>query len=320
MLLSGENGRPVQTIEQWEKHRETLRRQWLEFLGPMASVRRNGESHEPPEFEVLEETKLERFTRKKIRYSCEPGELTLAFLLVPHEVTEPRPGVVVFHSTAKESYHQGAGLPEVGEKSFGWHLANKGCVVLCPQNHIWPCSDEYQLVYREEAAKFLARNPDNLGMARMLSDGEIAVDLLVSLPEVDAKRIGCVGHSLGAKVALYLAAFDERVICTVSSEGGVGIEQSNWEADWYLGPKVKEPDFPRSHKELVAMIAPRAFLLIGGDASDGDTSRPYLEAALPTYRLYGEPVRLGFFNHRKGHAMPPEAERAIYRWFEMFLR
>ena len=313
------NAPAIASVAQWEKDRETHRKNWLDFLGPMATVRRSGESYPAPQYEVIEEIEQEHFIRKKIRYSCEPGETTQAFLLIPKNVTEPRPGVVVFHTTAKESYFQGAGLPEVSEKSFGLHLANKGYVVLCPQNHIWPSNDEPQLAYREEGAKFLTRNPENRGMARMLLDGQMAVDLLTSLPEVDAKRIGCIGHSLGAKVALYVAAFDERVVCSVSSEGGIGIEQSNWEADWYLGPKVKEPDFPLSHRELVAMIAPRAFLLLGGDASDGDASWPYIVAGLRAYRLYEDTARIGLYNHHKGHAVPPEAEQVIYRWFEMFL-
>lgn len=154
----------------------------------------------------------------------------------------------------------------------------------------------------------------------MVLDAQVAVDILTSMKEVDPKRIGCTGHSLGGKQALYLPAFDERVACSVSSEGGVGIEQTNWEADWYLGPDVKKKGFPLSHREIVAMIAPRPFLLIGGDASDGDASWPYIEAAMPVYRLFGEPVCIGLYNHKQGHAMPPEAEIKTYEWFDAFLR
>jgi pimeloyl-ACP methyl ester carboxylesterase len=47
-----------------------------------------------------------------------------------------------------------------------------------------------------------------------------------------------VGHSLGAKEALSLAAFDRRIRATVAHDGGLGRRQSNWEAEWYLGPGV----------------------------------------------------------------------------------
>jgi len=174
-------------------------------------------------------------------------------------------------------------------------------------------------MYREVSEEFRRRNPDNWGMARMILDAQIAVDILVSLKEVDPQRIGCTGHSLGGKQALYLPAFDERVDCSVSSEGGIGIEQSNWEAEWYLGPPSKEAGFPLHHREILAMIAPRPFLLIGGDDSDGDASWLYIAAAMSVYRLYGDPPHLGLFNHKKGHAMPPEAEKSTYEWFDAFL-
>ena len=54
------------------------------------------------------------------------------------------------------------------------------------------------------------------------------VDLLESLPQVDASRIGAVGHSLGAIESLYLAAFDERVQVAVASEAGLDFSFTNW--------------------------------------------------------------------------------------------
>ena len=153
----------------------------------------------------------------------------------------------------------------------------------------------------------------------MLHDAITSVDILASLPNVDGKRIGAVGHSLGAKEVLYLAAFDSRVQVTVSSEGGVGTRYSNWDAPWYLGPGIMQPDFTHEHHELLAMIAPRPFLLIGGDSADGDRSWPFIEVAMPIYRLYGPTPRIGLFNHKRGHAVPPDAEERIYEWLETYL-
>src|SRR4029434_10147169 len=42
-------------------------------------------------------------------------------------------------------------------------------------------------------------------------DGMRAIDYLESLPEVDAKRIGCVGNSGGGTLTAYIAALDQRV-------------------------------------------------------------------------------------------------------------
>jgi cephalosporin-C deacetylase-like acetyl esterase len=56
----------------------------------------------------------------------------------------------------------------------------------------------------------------------MLFDAVRAADVLESLPGVDAKRLACIGHSLGAKEALYAGAFDDRFRAAVFSEGGIG--------------------------------------------------------------------------------------------------
>jgi len=308
------------TAADWEQRRAQLRTEWIKYLGPMTTVREKGKQYAPPTFEVLEEKEFDDIIRKKILYTTEPGQKVRAYLMIPKKIETPRPAVVVFHGTNEYSYHQTAGVFDTGVRASGYHLAKKGYVTICPQNCLWRCSDDIELVVREVSQEFQTRNPDHWGMARMILDAQVAVDILVSLPEVDSSRIGCTGHSLGGKQALYLPAFDERVACSVSSEGGIGIEQSNWEADWYLGPPSKKEGFPLSHHEILAMIAPRPFLLIGGDDADGEASMPYIESALPIYRLYGEPVHLELFNHKKGHAMPPEAEKKTYEWFETFLK
>ncbi len=156
----------------------------------------------------------------------------------------------------------------------------------------------------------------------MLYDGIVALNILADLPEVDPARLGTVGHSLGGKETLYLPAFDDRIRATVSSEGGIGTRFSNWDAPWYLGPDIRRDDFTHEHHELVALIAPRPFLLLAGgrgNAADGDRSWPFLEAALPVYRLYGGKARLGLFNHHKAHSVPPEAERRMYEWLDAYL-
>jgi len=318
-LLTNANGKIITTVEEWEKRKTELREAWIQHLGSMASVRKKDQYYAPPKIEVLETFDGGDYLRKKILYETEPGQSVRAYLMVPKEIKTSRPAVVIFHGTNENSYHQTAGVFVQNERAAGLHLVKRGYITLCPQNSLWHCSDEVHLKYKEVSAEFRKRNPNQWGMARMILDAQVAVDILVSMKEVDPKRIGTTGHSLGAKQALYLPAFDERVYCSVSSEGGIGFEQTNWDADWYLGPDVKNLDFPLNHREIVAMIAPRPFLVLGGDASDGDASWQYIAAALPVYRLYGEPARIGLFNHRKGHSVPPEAEEKTYQWFEAFL-
>ena len=93
-------------------------------------------------------------------------------------------------------------------------------------------------------------------MGKMLWDAQRALDLLAAWPGVDAARLGVIGHSLGAKQTLYVAAFDERVQAAVFSEGGIGIRMCNWNAPWYLGEAVDQPEFTHDHAELLRLIAP----------------------------------------------------------------
>lgn len=312
-LLIDDAGRSVATVEAWEPLRQRLRQKWLEFLGPM-SCSPSG----PPTVTVLEEDRPDGVVRQRIRYATEPGATTEAYLIRPAGDPVPlRPGVVVFHSTSALTIRQPAGLEGEPEKAFGLKLARLGYVTISPRCFLW--SDEPGTSYPEHVRRFQTRNPQARGMAKMLHDGRVALDVLAAQPGVDGTRLGAVGHSLGAKETLYLAALDPRIRAAVSSEGGIGVRYSNWEAPWYLGDAILQPGFPREHHELLALAAPRPFLLIGGDSADGDRSWPLIEAALSVYRLYGEPAPLGLFNHRQGHAVPPEAERRIAEWFLGYL-
>jgi dienelactone hydrolase len=313
-LLRDARGEPITTREAWERRREEIAKWWLEFLGPMPAERKS-----PPKLEVIAEDKPDGVTRQLVRYEVEPGLATEAYLLKPADLAAGKkaPGVAVFHSTVDHSIRQPAGVEGAPEKAFGLKLAREGCVTFCPRNFLWP--ENGKISAQPETQKFLARAPTSKGMAKMLYDALVAVDILAAQPDVDVKRLGAVGHSLGAKETLYLAAFDERIKVTVSSEGGIGTKFSNWNAPWYLGPAIDEPSFSHEHHELLALAAPRPFLLVGGDSADGDRGWPFIAAALPVYELYGSPARLGQFNHRKGHAVPPEAEQRIAEWLLRYL-
>jgi len=306
-LLVDGAGRKITTREAWETRRKELRQWWLDFLGPPPAKREAA-----PKLEVIEEDRPEGLIRQLVRYEVEPGLATEAYLVKPVKVEGKAPGIVALHSTVDHSIRQPAGVEGAPEKAFGLQFARRGCVVLCPRNYLWP--ENGRIAAEEEAQKFLKRAPGTKGMMKMLFDAQVATDILAAHPEVDRERLGAVGHSLGAKETLYLAALDERIKATVSSEGGIGTKFSNWNAPWYLGPAIDEPTFTHEHHELLALIAPRPFLLIGGESADGDRGWPYIAAALPVFELYGKPPRLGQYNHRQGHAVPPAAVKRIEEW------
>jgi dienelactone hydrolase len=311
-LLVTASGQRIATLEGWQVRRAELRKWWLDWLGPLPAKRPSA-----PRLTIVAEDRDAGVLRQLVRYEVEPGLVTEAYLLKPVKQSAPAPGIAVFHSTVPYSIRQPAGLEGPPEKFFGLRYAKQGCVCFCPRNYLWPTT--VGIAAQPEAQKYLSRVPGSKGMAKMLYDALVAVDILAALPEVDPARLGTVGHSLGAKETLYLGAFDERVKVIVSSEGGIGTRFSNWEAAWYLGPDVQSPTFTHEHHELLALTAPRPFLLLGGNSADGDRGWPFIAAALPVYRLYGQPARIGQFMHGKGHAVPPEAETRIEEWLLNYL-
>jgi len=306
-LLVDDQGRPITTLAGWQEKRRQIRRWWLDFLKPLAIDRKG-----PPPLHVLAEDRNDGVVRQLVRYEVEPDVPCDAYLLKPIDRQARCPGVVVLHSTVNHTIRQPAGVEGLPEKAFGLKLARRGCVAFCPRNFLWVTDGE--AFDRQQVDRLQARHPGSKGMAKMLYDAQVAVDILAGMSEIDPDRLGAVGHSLGAKEVLYLAALDERVKVTASSEGGIGTRFCNWDAPWYLGEEIRRETFAHEHHELLALVAPRAFLLLGGDRSDGDHSWPFIEAVLPVYKLYGPTARVGLFNHKKGHSVPPEAERAIYEW------
>jgi len=312
---------PIRTADAWSERRRTLRQRWRRFLGEIKKPT------DPPDFEELDRERVEPngdsqapVERSRILFEAEPGRTVEAYLLRPAEppTTGKRPGAVVLHSTVDHTIRQPAGLEGPEDKWIGLHLARRGYVAICPRCFLWELGGPGR--YSDAVDWLRQHHPGVAGTALMTFDAQRALDHLLEQEDVDPRRIAAIGHSLGAKEVLFLAAFDDRVRVTVSSEGGIGIRYSNWDAPWYHGPAARHPGFPLDHAQVLACVAPRAFLLVGGDSADGDRSWPYIDAVLPVWTLTGAPKAIGLFNHKGGHAFPDIAQTSAYEWTDFQLR
>jgi dienelactone hydrolase len=315
-LLQSESGEVIKNLPEWKKQRAVIRDQWLKFLGPMPA------RPSSVKLEVLKEEKLPGVIRQLVRYEGEPGTFVEGYLLLPQQESTATklPGIVALHPTTNETIDEIAGVSGRDGRHTGLQLANRGFVVFCPRCFLW--QDVTSL--DEAVSRHRARHPESLGMAKMLYDAMRAVDVLESLPSVDRNRLGAIGHSLGAKEVLYLAAFDDRIRAGVASEGGIGFRSTNWDAPWYLGEAIRDEAFPLNHHQLLAFIAPRPFLVLGGEsgpgAADGDRSWPLIAESQHVWKLYGEPVRLGLLNHHEGHSVSPMTFERMAEWLETYLQ
>ena len=315
-LLGGADGAPIATLEQWLAERERICAAWLDFLGPW-EVAAPGNQHR-----LLAEEQATGCRRRLIHYATEPDEEVDAWLLLPaDEAARPErgwPGAVVFHSTTDQTIDEPAGTDPSDAVAIGTWLCQRGFVVLCPRCHLWNTTPAHRLDLPGAVARLAARHPGARGMRKLLHDGIRAVDMLQSVDDVDPTAIVAAGHSLGAKEALYLAAFDNRIAGTVFSEGGIGLSFSNWHDPWYLGDAIRDPAFRLDHAQLLALTLPRGMLILGGEAgpgaADGDRSWGHVARGLEVGRLERPHPRLGLFNHRGGHAIPPAARERLLDW------
>ncbi len=108
---------------------------------------------------------------------------------------------------------------------------------------------------------------------------QCAVDAILQIPQLDAQRIGIVGHSRGGKAALLAGALDERIAITAANNSGAaGAGSFLWKAPgaetlgdllnqfaFWLAPEaaqLRQVDsaLPFDQHFLKALIAPRALL------------------------------------------------------------
>ena len=150
-------------------------------------------------------------------------------------------------------------------------------------------------------------------MAKLAHDTSRALDFLLEQPDVDPERVGVMGHSLGGKMAFYTGCLDDRFKAIVASDFGMGLSFTNWDAPWYLGNQIHHPDFTLAHHHLLALFAPRPFLLIGGEA-DRPATWQYINEARKVYELYDRPNNIGFFDHASGHRPTERSLQIAYQW------
>ncbi|MGD9494935.1 MAG: acetylxylan esterase [Armatimonadota bacterium] len=305
------------TLAAWGELRDELLQRWRAVIG------------EPSfgEFErraaIVERFEAPFFRGTVYRQPVGPDHWQQVLLMEPLEpLRHPRPAAVVpyYHPDLMAGFDLQTREPITDRPNvhFGRHLVQQGYVVACmeafPYNTVpAPAEDVGFAWWQAGAEKLLADNPRWTGIGKLIWDTSRAVDLLLAQPDIDATRILAVGHSLGGKMAFYTAAFDERLQATIASDFGIGWEFTNWDAPWYFGAQVHDAGFTLGGHHALALIAPRSFLLIAGEA-DRPQSWQYLQQAQGVYRLYGREHAVGCFLHMTGHQPTEESIRTAWRW------
>ena len=191
--------RPIRTAADWRLRREHILAGMQVVMGPLPS-REN-----LPRFDIRESERLEGegFIRTTITFAVEPGDRLPADLYLPSDLQdgEKRPAMLALHPTGAPGKRIVAGEGPRANRQYGLELAQRGYIVLCPD---YPSFGDYA-DYSFESDAYAS------GTMKGISNHMRCVDLLQSLANVDADRIGVIGHSLGGHNALFVGAFDERL-------------------------------------------------------------------------------------------------------------
>ncbi len=330
LLRRGADGRPVAvtTTAEWADRRAEIIRGMEAVMGRLPGDAKRC----PLDVRIENEVDCGSYVRRLVTYASEPGSRVPAYLLVPKDALAGRRkarAVLCLHPTDDKVGHGVVvGLGGKENRAYANELAERGYVALAPN---YPILAKYR-----PDVKALGWES---GTLKAVWDNVRGLDLLASLPFVDARGFGAIGHSLGGHNAVFTAAFDERIKAVVSCCGldsfvdYYGGRDDQWRAEkgWcqtrYM-PKLANyrgrlDDIPFDFSEVIAVLAPRHVLIVAPTKDSNfraDSVDRIAAAARPVFALFGHGERLRVEHPDCSHDFPPAMREAAYKLFDATLR
>jgi hypothetical protein len=317
----GEEG-PASDTKQFAAYQQRRRKELWGLLGDLPW------QHKPGLPKVIKTEKHDGYTLERLILDLNGVEPVPALLLTPDKRQTPAPGLLFIHwhggmyDLGKEELLLG----DEAQPAYAPVCAEKGLVTLAIDS--W-CFGERKHeanghTGEEDAFKLMLWNGQVLwGM--MMFDELRALDYLASRPEVDPKRLGAFGMSMGSTKAWWLAALDPRVslcmdvCCLTDSEELIRTHYLRGHGIYYYVPSLLE-HFQTA--EINELIVPRPRLSVNG-RRDPLTPPAGVEKVrdhlLPLYGKYGkqEDCRIELFDC--AHVELPEMRKLILAWMDQYL-
>jgi len=281
--------------------------------------------HQPKPARLVSKEEHDGYTLERLVLDLNGVEDVPALLLIPKKRQEKAPGLLFIHWHAgmydlgKEELIKGVDV----QPAYAPVCAEKGIVTLAIDSWCFGERKHEKDGHEGEQDAFklmLWRGQVLYGM--MMFDEFRAMDYLASRPEVDAKRLGAFGMSMGATKAWWLAALDPRVkvcmdvCCLTDYEELIKAHGLKEHGIYYYVPSLLKHFETADINEL---IVPRAHLSVNG-RQDPLTPPAGVEkirdSLLPLYRKYGKETDCHIELFDCEHVELPEMRKLILEWMD----
>jgi len=314
----------------WEKQRRQVRAALWQLLGKLPA------RPKLPKVETISREDRGAYTLEKFQFDNGAGATVPGYLLLPKNVSGKAPAILYCHwhggeyDIGKEELFQAKHTPEAP----GPALAQRGFVVLAIDAY---CFGERNgqgpggAAEKNGAGEWSA-SKFNLWVGRtlwgmILRDDLMALDYLASRSEVDARRIGVTGMSMGATRSWWLLALDERlrtgvaIACLTRYQNLIAHGALKAHGIYYFVPGLLNHF---DTEAVVSLLAPRPVLMMNGDQDTGsppDGIHAIESVVSRAYTLYG---RSGDFQSvvypGQGHVYTPEMWARTLDWMDARLK
>lgn len=280
---------------------------------------------------ILKQRLFPGCTAQKVVFDAEPAMSVTAWVCLPRPLQRGRryPGIVCCHGHGN-AREQLVGLDQHGRPILTSHreiarrLACHGYVTIAPDWRVFgeraePAERLPLWTNICDAAHLTAEHFGFNLLTLDIWDAMKTVDYLISRPEVDPARIGCVGKSLGGTMSLHLAASDQRIhgacISGYFASTGNSLRNLNSCGSQILPGLLQWGD----RAEVAGLICPRPLLIQVGEYdsvfSSPDALREF--ARLETiYQAAGAKSKLGLDLFEGVHEIN---FKPILEWFNRWL-
>lgn len=279
-----------------------------------------------PKVEEISREQMPGYSRIKLRIEVEAGDWVTAWLLVPDQA-KACPAMLCLHQTINIGKDEPVGLGQQESKRQALHLVQRGYVCLAPD---YPSFGEYDYDLDEA----LASGKYASGTMKAIWNNLRCVDWLRTLPEVDANRMGVIGHSLGGHNALFTAAFDDRLKVAVSSCGFCSFHKyyggnlKGWTSNKYM-PRIatvyelSPSKVPFDFDDVLLAIYPRGVFAMSPLRDDNFNVtgvQDVMNNVEPVYAMNGIANMIKAVYPDAGHEWPEEQRDQAYAFIDNILK